>query len=82
MTKEILEKAKMLERSINHIKEVIDFLSDNNFQQDPPTRQSGFRIRRGYTDYIEIELNEGEAVYLIEALKIKKTALQRELEML
>ena len=76
MTKEQFEKAKELEERIKSLDKLIDQLTTHTYEQEPPTRRTGWALCRNSD--IETVLNEGEVVTIIEALQNKKIQLQDE----
>lgn len=76
MTIETFEKAKELEKRIEHISSLIDVIGDHAYTLDPPTRHTSV-----YLTGIEastFELNEGEVVFIREALEKELSNLNRE----
>lgn len=80
MTKETFDAAKRLEDRIKHIQILIDLLSEPEYRCQPHTRMSSHDL------YCHgrhaINLNEGEVVCILEALRLEKKRLEEEFDKL
>jgi hypothetical protein len=81
MTQEKFEQARMIKQQIEHITQVIEKLSTHEYRCEPPTRDSGLTLIRG-TNCAQVQLNEGEVVYMILTLKSERDRLHEEFQKL
>ena len=79
MTEIQFEQADMLKRRIASIDKLIESLSEYEYKQDPPTRHTSWHLKFDCGNKgIDIYLNEGEVLTIINALNNKKSELQFE----
>ena len=75
MKQETFEKAKELERQINHIDDLFLIVKTEKLSLNPPTRFTSFEICDKYNKII---LYESELLALQQALKKEKERLKQE----
>lgn len=80
MTKEKFEKAKELEKRIDHISKVIDLIAGHDSSLDQPIMETIYAIYVTYENWIG--LNEGEFALIQKALEDEKFRLCQEFVML
>lgn len=79
MTNEKYEEARMLKERIAHITQVIDLLNSREYTCEPPIRNTSIEITRGP---LRVNVNEGEAKFILAALRTERERLQDEFEKL
>lgn len=77
MTLDKLHTGNTLQNQIKHIDTLLAEFENKNYNMDPITRRSGAMLKFGYPD-VEIDLTEGEAVCIRDALKSYKAQLENE----
>lgn len=83
MTLAEYEQATQIKDQIKSIDEVVEALSRFEHACDPPTRMSAFDLVVDHTETkIRINLNEGEVVWIKDALESMKNCLQRQFDKL
>lgn len=80
MTQETYEQARIIERQIAHIGEVLTLIHIREYECKPPIRHTSFMLKCDCGGFVE--LNEGEMVTLRDALELKKEWLKKEFEKL
>lgn len=81
MTIEKFEKAQLIKEQIRSIDEILSKMEENRYECDPPIRMSSWALVRQTNDidrHAYINLNQGECVTIIEALKGMKKILELE----
>lgn len=83
MTQSQYEQATLIKDQIKSIDEVLEALSQFGLDCNPPTRMSGFDLVSNHTENkIHINLNQGEVVWIKDALESMKNCLQRQFDKL
>lgn len=80
MTKETLEKAKELEKSISHTSEVIEFIKTRRYQNESYKDITNLFISTEADDYMN--LSNSEVDFIIESLENKLYLLNQEFSIL
>lgn len=84
MTQETYEQARIIERQIAHIDDVLKFITPYEYKCEPPTRCTSFALRRtaGSQGCVPtyVDLSEGEIVTFRDALELKKEQLKKQFE--
>ena len=81
MTAETFKKAKIIEEQIQHLEELVEYLSIDEFKCSPPTRHTRYLIE-GYELGNAKIFHEGEIVVIRKAFEDEINRLRREFETL